>query len=136
MRSATPSSRRSQTARVASGVTSRSAMPVPPVVTTSFASLTQYASAVWIAAWSSETTSVPISENFFFLRSSLTAGPERSTRSPQAQESLIVMTAAVNPSGVEEDIFFFLLWCFAAVALGFVELAQAFHEQALSIEVR
>src|SRR5579863_2810350 len=89
-----------------------------------------------MAAWSSETTSVPISENFFFLRSSLTAGPERSTRSPRAQESLTVMTAAVSPSGVEEDIFFFfLLWCFAAVALGFVELAQAFHEQALSVEV-
>ena len=34
MRSATPSSRRLQTARVASGVTSRSAIPVPPVVTT------------------------------------------------------------------------------------------------------
>ncbi len=32
MRSATPSSKRSQTARVASGVTSRSAIPVPPVV--------------------------------------------------------------------------------------------------------
>src|SRR3984957_14421171 len=88
-----------------------------------------------MAACSSGTTSVPMSEKFLFLRSSLTAGPERSTRSPRAQESLTVRTAAVSPSGVEEDIFFFLLlWCFATVALGFVELAQAFHEQALSIE--
>src|ERR1700733_2153886 len=133
MRSAIPSTRRSQTARVASGVTSRSAMPVPPVVTTSFASLTQYAIAVWMAAWSSVTTSVPMSENSRLRRSSQTAGPDRSTRSPRAQESLTVMTAAVSPSGVEEDIFFLLGYSFAAVALGFVELAQTFHQQALSI---
>src|SRR6202789_2124098 len=37
MRSAKPSRMRVQTARVASGVTSRGAMPVPPVVTTSCA---------------------------------------------------------------------------------------------------
>src|ERR1700724_1114683 len=76
-----------------------------------------------------------MSEKFLFLRSSPTAGPERSVRSPRAQESLTVMTAAVGPSGVEEDIFFFLLWGFSAVALRLVELAQALHEQALRVQV-
>src|SRR5271170_7471903 len=44
---------------------------------------------------------------------SLTAGPERSTRSPREQESLTVTTAAVKLTGasltgstIEEDIFF------------------------------
>src|SRR5271166_423382 len=44
-----------------------------------------------------------------FFRTSTTAGPERSTRSPREQESLTVTTAAVKttePSVVEEDIFF------------------------------
>src|SRR5271163_4380252 len=77
---------------------------------------------------------------FLFLRSSPTAGPERSARSPRAQESLTVTTAAVisfgiEPSGVEEDIFFFLLGRFSAVPLCLVELAQAFHQQALGIQV-
>src|SRR5277367_6756719 len=77
-----------------------------------------------------------MSEKFLFLRSSPTAGPERSARSPRAQESLTVTTAAVRPSGVEEDIFFFLLWFSAvAVALRFVELAQAFHQQTLGVQL-
>src|SRR5271154_6896404 len=76
-----------------------------------------------------------MSEKFLFLRTSPTAGPERSARSPRAQESLTVTTAAVRPSGVEEDIFFFLLGRFSAVALRFVELAQAFHQQALRIQL-
>src|SRR5580692_10984780 len=51
-----------------------------------------------------------------FFRNSATAGPERSTRSPCAQESLTVTTAAVSTAGhgcpcddastVEEDIYF------------------------------
>src|SRR5271155_1562583 len=51
-----------------------------------------------------------------FFKISTTAGPERSTRSPRAQESLTVTTAAVRTTGaefpwddastVEEDIFF------------------------------
>src|SRR5580693_6793473 len=102
-----------------------------------------------MADWSSATTSVPISEKFLFLRSSATAGPERSARSPLAQESLTVMTAAVMSfgvepgfarsgvklSGVEEDIFFLLFGFCAAVALRFVQLAEAFHQQALSVQL-
>src|SRR6185312_3427966 len=50
-----------------------------------------------------------------------------------AEESLTVRTAAVRASGVEEDIFLFFLGG-AIVALGFVEHAQAFHQQALGIQ--
>src|SRR4029077_837675 len=92
---------------------------------------------------SSGTTSVPMTAKFFFLRSSATAGPERSTRSPREQESLTVTTAALIPSavevrgveplGIEEDIFFFLLG-FAAVPLRLIKLAQALHEQPLRIQ--
>src|SRR5580693_10397755 len=102
-----------------------------------------------MADWSSGTTSVPISEKFLFLRSSATAGPERSARSPLAQESLTVMTAAVMSfgvepgversgvklSGVEEDIFFLLFGFAAAVALRFIQLAEAFHQQALGVQL-
>src|SRR5580692_3819942 len=102
-----------------------------------------------MADWSSGTTSVPISEKFLLLRSSPTAGPERSARSPLAQESLTVMTAAVMSfgvepgfersgvklSGVEEDIFFLLFGFSAAVALRLVQLAKAFHQQALSVQL-
>src|SRR2546427_4574185 len=59
--------------------------------------------------------------------------PETSERLPWAQESLTVRTAAVSASGIEEDIFF-LRSAAALVTLGFVEHAQAFHEQALSIQ--
>src|SRR5271167_3781179 len=76
-----------------------------------------------------------MSEKFLFRRSSPTAGPETSARSPRAQESLTVMTAAVRPSGVEEDIFFFLLRFSAAIALCLIELAQAFHQQALGVQL-
>src|ERR1700733_12196645 len=46
-----------------------------------------------------------------FFSTSATAGPERSARSPRAQESLTVTTAAVKTTGtrssaIEEDIFF------------------------------
>src|SRR5205807_863948 len=40
-----------------------------------------------------------------FWRHSATAGPDRSERSPWAEESLTVSTTAVRASGVEEDIF-------------------------------
>src|SRR5580692_1939894 len=102
-----------------------------------------------MADWSSGTTSVPISEKFLFLRSSPTAGPETSARSPLAQESLTVMTAAVislsvepgvegsgvKLSGVEEDIFFLLFGFSAAVPLRLVQLAEAFHQQALGVQL-
>src|SRR5271165_1911135 len=61
-----------------------------------------------------------------FFRTSTTAGPEKSTRSPREQESLTVTTAAVRGAGVgrpavdasavEEDIFF--LFSPAAAAWG------------------
>src|SRR5579863_1068047 len=102
-----------------------------------------------MADWSSGTTSVPIREKFLLLRSSPTAGPEMSARSPLAQESLTVMTAAVMSfgvepgversgvklSGVEEDIFFLLFGFSAAVALRLIQLAEAFHQQALSVQL-
>src|ERR1700685_348842 len=97
-----------------------------------------------MADWSSATTSVPMTAKFLFLRSSPTAGPETSVRSPLAQESLTVTTAAVKVSGVEtrtssgieEDIFFLLFgFSAAAVTLRLIELAQAFHQQALSVQL-
>src|SRR5450432_3423494 len=62
-----------------------------------------------------------------------TAGPEASLRSPRAQESLTVSTAARKVSGVEEDIFF-LRGFGTAVTPRFIEHAQAFHEKALGIQ--
>src|SRR5947207_8635671 len=66
-------------------------------------------------------------------RASATAGPERSDRSPRADESLTVSTAAVRLSAVEEDIFFFPRSP-AALAFGFVEHAEPLHQQALGVE--
>ena len=82
-------------------------------------------SALRMAVWSSATIFVATIENFRRLSTSTTAGPERSARSPRAEESLTVRTAAVTRSGIEEDIvfFFFLRLHFALVALGFVEQA-------------
>src|SRR5580700_1085769 len=134
MRSAMPSRVRSQTVRVASGVISRGAIPVPPVVTTSGTRAVQERRACSMAGCSSGTVAVPASANLCFLRTSATAGPERSLRSPREQESLTVMTAARRGSGVEEDVIFFFLGSFAALALRFVELAEAFHQQALSVQ--
>src|SRR5437667_6586186 len=74
-----------------------------------------------------------VMENVLFFSASATAGPETSERLPWAQESLTVRTAAVSASGIEEDIFF-LRSAAALVTLGFIEHAQAFHEQALSIQ--
>src|SRR6476646_7042521 len=70
---------------------------------------------------------------FLRLRISATAGPERSARSPRAEESLTVRTAAVRTSGVEEDIFLFLLGA-SVISCRLVEPAQALHQQALSIQ--
>src|ERR1043165_4287831 len=53
IRSEIPSSIRPQTERVASGVTSRAEMPVPPVLTTNRAFRARSRSAFWIAPWSS-----------------------------------------------------------------------------------
>src|SRR5580700_988303 len=65
---------------------------------------------------SSCTICVATTRNPSFFKISTTAGPETSTRSPRAQESLTVTTAAVSTAGpgfpcdeasiVEEDIFF------------------------------
>src|SRR5205814_6597562 len=62
-----------------------------------------------------------------------TAGPDASLRSPRAQESLIVSTAARKVSGIEEDIFFFLGLA-ATIASRFIQPAKTFHEQSLSVE--
>src|SRR4029077_11021239 len=83
---------------------------------------------------SSGTISVATTEKLRCLSASATAGPERSARSPRDEESLTVRTAAVRVSGVEEDIFFLLR--FVTVPLGrLIEQAQAFHQQALSVEL-
>src|SRR5579862_2551339 len=132
IRSAIPSSRRSQTARVASGVTSRFAIPVPPVVTTKRACPLNRTRMSRIARSSSGTISRATTLKFFFSRASATAGPPRSARSPRKEESLTVTTAAVR-SGVEEDIFF--LGFFSVVAVAFIEQAQAFHQQALRVQL-
>src|SRR5579863_10712782 len=109
-------------------------MPVPPVVTISLARSAAERIACRIATCSSGTVAVPTIANLCFLRTSATAGPERSVRSPRAQESLTVMTAALSVSGVEEDIIFFFLRSLAAIALRFVQQPQAFHQQALGIQ--
>src|SRR5215471_246003 len=133
IRSAMPSSSRSQTARVASGVTSRLAIPVPPVVTTNRTWALRRTRISRMTASSSGTISRETTRKFFFSRTSATAGPPRSARSPREEESLTVTTAAVS-SGVEEDIFFLSLFA-ATVAIRFVEQPQAFHQQALRVEL-
>src|SRR5215469_6587512 len=133
IRSVMPSSSRSQTARVASGVTSRLAIPVPPVVTTNRTSTLKRTRISRMAPSSSGTIARETTRKFFFSRASATAGPPRSARSPREEESLTVTTAAVS-SGVEEDIFFLGLFA-ATVAVRFVEQAQAFHQQSLRVEL-
>src|SRR5437667_227646 len=66
-------------------------------------------------------------------RFSTTAGPEISLRSPRAQESLTVRTAARKDSGIEEDVIF-LLALIASIALVLVQKPQAFHQQALRVQ--
>src|ERR1700682_1581242 len=45
----------------------------------------------------------------------------------------MVSPAARKVSGIEEDIFFFLGLA-APIAAGFIELPQAFHQQALGVQ--
>src|ERR1700722_14171469 len=92
-----------------------------------------------MADWSSATISVATTSKLRFLRISATAGPERSARWPRAEESLTVRTAAVcasevRTSGVEEDIFLFFPGVPVFIAFGFVQHAQTFHQQALSVQ--
>src|SRR5215471_15389701 len=124
-----PSTRRSQTARVASGVTSRGAIPVPPVVTTKRAERHSSISFSWITGCSSATRLRRTTRNLCRSRASATAGPLWSVFSPREHESLTVSTVAVPRSGVEEDIF-----PLSRVALRFVEQAQALHQKALRVQ--
>src|SRR5579864_2165517 len=107
-------------------------MPVPPVVTTKRACTLRRIRASRIADSSSGTTSRAAMRKPFFSRAAATAGPPRSSRSPRADESLTVITAAVK-SGVEEDIFF--LGLISGITVGFVEQPQTFHQQSLSVEL-
>jgi hypothetical protein len=102
IRSATPSSKRSHTARVASGVMSHGEIPVPPVVTTRLTSLANRRISSSSAGRSSAMISVARIVKPFCLRTSTTAGPERSVRFPLEHESLTVITAAVSSPEVEE----------------------------------
>ncbi len=96
IRSAIPSISRSQTSLVASGVTSRAANPVPPVVTINpeASAWRRKAPAINFSSsgrTSSATTLAPADSS-----SCRTAGPETSTCSPLEQRSLIVSTTAVT----------------------------------------
>src|SRR5262252_6843226 len=158
MCSARPSIRRSHTRRVASGVTSRAPMPVPPVVTINRTSSARRMIMSSILVESSGTTSRTTTENFNFSSSWATAGPDWSSRSPCEQESLTVTTAAVREESAIEQNVFLLLAAFpgrrsgssrgrgnrggggrlrlgAAFALRFVEQAQAFHQETLGVEL-
>jgi len=96
MTSARPGISRSMTARVASGVTSRAAMPVPPVVKMAETSLpsASVARRREMNSASSEITSMAATVQPNWPSRSATAGPETSWRAPACTESLIVRTAA------------------------------------------
>src|SRR6185312_7597110 len=94
MRSARPSTRRSQTMRVASGVTSRGARPVPPVVTTRFAAAAWVRSAPAIRPSSSGKVADSTAPMPAAWSRRQTAGPERSACSPRKHRSLMVSTTA------------------------------------------
>lgn len=90
-----PGTARSHTDIVASGVTSRGAIPVPPVVTTSRAeSPVAVSIAVAICSISSGTIMTASTSNPAAVSICLTAGPERSSRSPREAVSLHVITRA------------------------------------------
>jgi hypothetical protein len=90
-----PGISRSKIARVASGVTSRGATPVPPVV--KMAEICSPSERVARRSLISETTSGMTSMTATLQpscsRRSRTAGPERSARVPRLTESLMVNTA-------------------------------------------
>ena len=94
MYSGIPSTIRSHTARVASGVTSRGATPVPPVVITSCAFSHARISAASIRGCSSGTTSASTTSYFWVVSSADNLGPVRSWRLPSKLESLMVRTAS------------------------------------------
>lgn len=94
--SATPGNCREHTACVASGVTSRGPIPVPPVVTTRRLRPVAAISASSICFCSSGKTRASTMEKLDSRSAFATAGPETSSRSPRAEESEIVKTAAVN----------------------------------------
>lgn len=94
--SATPSIVRSQTLRVASGVTSRGEIPVPPVVTTNRAWVAAVRNAAAICWASSGSILVRAISNPASLRHCCSRGPERSSRVPRWEESLMIRTAAVS----------------------------------------
>ncbi len=96
MRSGSPSSRRSQTRRVASGVTSRTVSPVPPVVRMSGKACAASRKACSIRSCSSGRIRRNGAEKPASASSAAAAGPERSSRSPLKQRSLMVRTAAVT----------------------------------------
>src|SRR5579884_2884417 len=104
MISATPSSTRSQTARVASGVTSRGAIPVPPLVTTKRAAAASSRKAEAIRSTSSGTILLVTTSKPAVTRAEVSRGPEASSR--------------------VEDVLF-------GIATGFIEQAQTFHQQTL-----
>src|SRR5262249_20677553 len=88
----------SRMARVASGVTSRKATPVPPVVKIAetcppSASVARRAP---ISDTSSGITSITVTCQPSCSRRSRTDGPERSERDPALTESLMVRTAALG----------------------------------------
>jgi len=99
MRSAMPSMILSATARVASGVTSRAAMPVPPVVTIRLVVSLNWMSDASICARSSGSTFAAMMRRPACSSAATTAGPDLSGRSPAAERSLMVSTAAVNCIG-------------------------------------
>jgi len=95
IRSGMPGIRRCATAKVASGVTSRTAIPVPPTVTTSRAVSAHAKSSFSISSCSSGAITVLTIWNPADSSLSQTAGPEVSFRLPWEDESLMVSTAAV-----------------------------------------
>lgn len=101
--SGTPSSKRSQTARVASGVTSRSAIPVPPVVTTSLAASAALRIASSMTSCSSGTITCSTVSHPAPSNVRVTAGPERSSRKPFEHASLTVITPALRDGEVVES---------------------------------
>jgi hypothetical protein len=94
IRSANPSIRRSQTSLVASGVTSRAASPVPPVVTIRSAPCACRRNATVIKSNSSGSVSAVTKPAPAASSNWRTAGPDKSTCSPREQRSLIVSTTA------------------------------------------
>ncbi len=117
IRSEIPSTNRVHTARVASGVTSRAAMPVPPVVTTREAEAASRRSAASITFCSSGTISIFSTAKWFSCKSSFTAGPERSAREPAEAESLTVRTAAFIQKAASRQLPVASYTCKEAVGL-------------------